>query len=112
MAYKKDNAFDRSARELAIGAKSFSHPARVAILRRLGSVKGCNCGGFVEELPLAQATISQHLAVLVSTGFITRTTQGAMSCYSVDREAIRHFVDLIDDFLKEIEKKGAKQGCC
>ncbi len=112
MAYKKDKAFDRYARDLAIGAKSLSHPARVAILRKLASVKGCSCGGVVDDLPLAQATISQHLAVLVSSGFITRTPQGAMSCYSVDREAIRHFVDAIDGFLSEIEKKSAKQGCC
>lgn len=112
MARQQDKRFSGIATDLASAAKSLSHPARVTILLKLASVKGCSCGDFVKELPLAQATISQHLASLIAAGFITRTRQGPMSCYAVNRRAVHRFGELAETFLLEIEKEISRTKCC
>ena len=97
---------------MATLAKSISHPARVAILLKLASVKGCSCAEFVAELPLAQATVSQHLAVLVNSGLVTRTQQGSMSCYSVNKKTIHRFAEVVQKFLLHIEREAGPNTCC
>lgn len=71
-------------RELAVLAKAVGHPARVAILRRLAADGTCVCGEIVDELPLAQATVSQHLKVLKDAGLVQGEVNGPSVCYCVN----------------------------
>src|SRR5262245_4834507 len=81
--------------ELARLAKALGHPARVAILRRLLGSGECVCGEIVEGLPLAQATVSQHLKVLKSAGLITGEVDGPRVCYCVNPRAVQRIKELI-----------------
>ena len=81
--------------ELAVLAKALAHPARVAILRTLIERGECICGEIVEALPLAQATVSQHLKVLKEAGLIRGDVDGPRVCYCVDPKAVRRFKELI-----------------
>ena len=74
---------------LAAWAKALAHPARVAILQELSARKTCICGEIVEVLPLAQATVSQHLKVLKEAGLVQGTLDGPRSCYCLDAAALR-----------------------
>jgi ArsR family transcriptional regulator len=81
--------------ELARLAKALGHPARVAILRRLLSHGECVCGEIVSGLPLAQATVSQHLKVLKEAGLISGEVDGPRVCYCVNPKAVQRIKDLI-----------------
>jgi len=80
---------------LAALAKALSHPARVRILRLLLSHDACYCGEIVDELPLAQATISQHLKVLKEAGLIVGEIEGMRTCYCADRGRLAELHDLL-----------------
>ena len=75
--------------ELATLAKALGHPARVQIVRFLLSRDSCMCGDIVEELPLAQSTVSQHLKMLKESGLIRGTIDGPRVCYCVETEGAR-----------------------
>ena len=81
--------------ELARLAKALGHPARVAILRMLSERGECICGQIVDLMPLAQATVSQHLKVLKEAGLVEGEVDGPRVCYCVDRRAVRRFKELI-----------------
>jgi ArsR family transcriptional regulator len=81
--------------DLARLAKALGHPARVAIVRRLLSAGECVCGQIVEGLPLAQATVSQHLKVLKSAGLIRGDVDGPRVCYCVNPKAVQRIKELI-----------------
>ena len=81
--------------ELAALAKALGHPARVAILRQLGERGECICGDIVSTLPLAQATVSQHLKVLKEAGLVQGEIDGPRVCYCVDPAAVRRLKDLV-----------------
>src|SRR5512141_2970980 len=69
--------------DLAALARALGHPARVAILRFLASKGSCVCGGIVSSLPLAQATVSQHLKMLKESGLVEGEIDGPRVCYCV-----------------------------
>lgn len=75
--------------ELAALAKAIGHPARVQILRILVRRTACVCGDIVDELPLAQSTVSQHLKVLKEAGLIRGEVDGPRVCYCVEPRALR-----------------------
>ena len=81
--------------ELAQIAKALGHPARIAIMRLLIARGECVCGAIVDELPLAQATVSQHLKVLKDAGLVQGEIDGPRVCYCVNPAAVRRFKDLI-----------------
>jgi ArsR family transcriptional regulator len=81
--------------ELARLAKAMGHPARVAILKLLIARGECVCGAIVDELPLAQATVSQHLKVLKGAGLIQGEIDGPRVCYCVNPAAVRRLKDII-----------------
>jgi ArsR family transcriptional regulator len=81
--------------ELARLAKALAHPARVAILRRLLEHGECVCGEIVSGLPLAQATVSQHLKVLKETGLIQGEVDGPRVCYCVNPKTVKRVQELI-----------------
>jgi ArsR family transcriptional regulator len=81
--------------ELAGLAKAIGHPARVQILRLLVRKQACICGDIVEELPLAQSTVSQHLKVLKEAGLIRGEIDGPRVCYCVEPRGLRRLRALI-----------------
>lgn len=82
--------------ELAALAKALGHPARVAILRQLAQDGECVCGQIVSALPLAQATVSQHLKVLKDAGLVQGEVDGPRVCYCIDPKAVKRFQKLVD----------------
>ena len=75
--------------ELAALAKAVAHPARVRIVRLLLRRTSCMCGDIVDELPLAQSTVSQHLKVLKAAGLIRGEVEGPRVCYWVEPRTVR-----------------------
>lgn len=69
--------------------KALSHPARMQIFRYLSENPHCITGDIVEILPLAQATVSQHLKVLRDAGLICGTIEGPATCYCLDDDNVR-----------------------
>ena len=81
--------------ELALLTKAVGHPARVQIMRLLVRREACVCGDIVDELPLAQSTVSQHLKVLKEAGLIRGDIDGPRVCYCVEPRALRRLRALI-----------------
>lgn len=81
--------------ELAALAKAIGHPARVQILRILIQKSACICGDIVDELPLAQSTVSQHLKVLKEAGLIRGEVDGPRICYCMEPRTLRRLKVLV-----------------
>jgi ArsR family transcriptional regulator, arsenate/arsenite/antimonite-responsive transcriptional repressor len=86
--------------QLALFAKALAHPARVRILRLLLACDACYCGQLVDELPLAQATVSQHLKVLKDAGLIVGEIEGLRTSYCASRDRLAHLHELIGSLLE------------
>ena len=85
--------------ELALLAKALGHPARIRILRLLLARDACYCGQIVDELPLAQATVSQHLKVLKDAELVTGEIEGLRTCYCASRERLAEAHQLLGGLL-------------
>ena len=100
MGLSKTEEFTKSQNEIAALAKALGHPARIAILQFLAEQKSCVCGDIVNELPLSQSTVSQHLKELKKVGLIKGDIEGSSVCYCVDvkvlTKAKKMLVDLFD----------------
>jgi len=81
--------------ELAALAKAIAHPARVQILRILVRKTACVCGDIVDELPLAQSTVSQHLKMLKEAGLVRGDVDGPRVCYCIEPRALRRLKVLV-----------------
>jgi DNA-binding transcriptional ArsR family regulator len=81
--------------EIALLAKALGNPVRVRILRLLLSRDACYCGQIVDELPLAQATVSQHLKILKDAGLVRGDIEGPRVCYCANRERLRQLGALV-----------------
>jgi len=81
--------------ELAKLTKALAHPARVAILKLLIQRGECICGAIVDELPLAQATVSQHLKVLKEAGLVQGEIDGPRVCYCVNPAGVRRLKEIV-----------------
>ena len=86
MGTTKTENFTASQVRIAQLAKAIGHPARIAILQYLISCQSCVCGDIVDELPLAQATVSQHLKELKDAGIIQGEISGAKTCYCINEQ--------------------------
>ncbi len=86
MGLTKTEEFTKAQNDLALMAKALGHPARVAILQYLIRSKSCICGDIVDELPLSQSTVSQHLNELKKAGLIKGNIEGASVCYCIDEK--------------------------
>jgi len=84
MGATKTEEFTTEENRIAELAKAFAHPARVAILRLLAEKKACVCGDLVDELPLSQATVSQHLKELKRIGIIKGDINPPRVCYCIN----------------------------
>jgi ArsR family transcriptional regulator len=89
MGASKSESFSAEHNEMAILFKALSNPARVAIVDYLLSVDSCICGDIVNELPLAQSTISQHLKELKNANIIKGSIDGTAICYCINQETIQ-----------------------
>jgi DNA-binding transcriptional ArsR family regulator len=84
MGLTKTQNFSAKQNQLASLTKALAHPARIAILEHLLKHQTCICGDLVEELPLAQATVSQHLKELKAVGIIKGEIEGTSVCYCIN----------------------------
>ncbi|SEA62299.1 ArsR/SmtB family transcription factor [Pedobacter hartonius] len=84
MGLTKTEIFTEEQNRLAVLLKAMAHPARIAILQHIIQTNACICGDLVEELGLAQATISQHLKELKTAGLIQGTIEGVSVCYCIN----------------------------
>ena len=112
MAYNKKDEFSRADKKAAEFARALSHPARIAILRKLAKENKCICGEIVDIMPLAQSTVSQHLKDLKSSGLVQGEIDGATSCYCINTTNLEKE---IDDFMKLLEMfkiKIKENKCC
>jgi predicted transcriptional regulator len=87
MGLTKTEIFTEEQNRLAVMLKALAHPARIAILQQLIQANACVCGSLVDELGLAQATISQHLKELKNAGLIQGTIEGVSVCYCIEPKA-------------------------
>src|SRR5690554_7015652 len=109
MGVTKTNLFTTEQNELAKVAKALAHPARVAILQHLLKTNTCINGDLVQELGLAQATISQHLRELKEIGIIQGTIEGVSVCRSEEHTSeLQSRPHLVCRLLLEKKKKKKK----
>lgn len=107
---KKAEDFSAKDSILAKYAKALSHPARIAILNLLVQKQTCICGDIVEELPLAQSTVSQHLKVLKEAGLIKGEIEGSTVCYCIDEVEWKLAKNIINDLFLSFQSCSSK--CC
>lgn len=88
---------DKSAEALARLAWAVAHPARVRIIRLLASRAACVCGEIVDELPLAQSTVSQHLKILKEAGLVQGEVDGPKVCYCINPNKLQELKALVAD---------------
>lgn len=103
MGITKTDHFTAKQNELAILAKAIGHPARIAILEYLMKVDTCICGDIVNEMPLAQPTVSQHLKELKNAGLIKGNIEGNAICYCINEEGfekIKSFFQQVENYTK------------
>jgi ArsR family transcriptional regulator len=108
MGVTKTEGFTPQQNELAILAKALGHPARIAIIEYLLKTDTCICGDIVNELPLAQPTVSQHLKELKNAGLIKGNIEGTAICYCINQEG---FVKL-KSFFQNMNAHFTKKDCC
>ena len=86
MGITKSDIFTTKQNHLAAVLKALAHPARIAILQHIIKQNACICNDLVQELGLAQATISQHLKELKNIGIIKGNIEGTSVCYCIDEK--------------------------
>lgn len=101
MGVSKTNLFNRKQNRIAEYAKVLGHPARIAIIESILKRKACICGDLVDELGLAQATISQHLKALKEVGIIQGTIDGPSICYCIDERVWSEIREYFGAFLSQ-----------
>jgi DNA-binding transcriptional ArsR family regulator len=96
MGLTKTEGFTKTQIDLAAITKALGHPARIAILQFLASRQACVCGDIVDELPLSQSTVSQHLKELKTAGLVKGDIEGPSVCYCIDEKAWVHAKQIIN----------------
>ena len=110
MGTTKTELFSPEQNDIASVLKALGHPARIAILDYLLKVNQCICGDLVEVLPLAQATVSQHLKELKTAGLIKGTVEGAAICYCIDKKGVEKLQGYFGEVLDRLDNCNDK--CC
>ena len=109
MGLTKTEIFTEAQNKLAVQLKAIAHPARIAILQELIKANACICGDLVEELGLAQATISQHLKELKNAGLIKGTIEGVSVCYCIEPNAWKDLEKKVNSLFQSFKDP---QNCC
>jgi predicted transcriptional regulator len=110
MGVTRTEIFTDEQNHLAVMLKAIAHPARIAILQHIIKANACICGDLVDELGLAQATISQHLKELKNAGLIQGSIDGASVCYCIEPKAWKALNSLLNNFFESY--KGSANTCC
>jgi ArsR family transcriptional regulator len=110
MGATKTEHFNEKQNQIATMAKALGHPARIAIMEYLMKVNACICGDIVNELPLAQPTVSQHLKELKNAGLIKGNIEGNAICYCIDEKALEILQTYFSSMAANLENK--KNNCC
>lgn len=105
----KTEMYTEFQNEIALISKVFGHPARVAILQYLFKINTCVCGDIVNEIGLAQSTISQHLKELKHLGLIKGSVSGASVCYCIDKE---NWNKMKETMLPFLDQDLSAKDCC
>jgi DNA-binding transcriptional ArsR family regulator len=108
MGLTKTEGFTKTQVQLATFAKALGHPARIAILQFLATQKTCICGDIVDELPLSQSTVSQHLKELKNVGLIKGNVEGPTVCYCIDEKNWQVVKTSLADLFRNFDPKN----CC
>jgi predicted transcriptional regulator len=109
MGLTKTEIFSDKQNKLAVMMKALAHPARIAIIQQLIRSNACICGELVDELGLAQATISQHLKELKNAGLIKGTIEGTSVCYCIDEKMWKQYRKEMENFFIIYN---AEDSCC
>ena len=110
MGTTKTEEFTIKQNKIAKYAKALAHPARIAILDLLMKKQACICGDIVDELPLSQSTVSQHLKELKDAGLIKGDIDGVKVCYCIDEKVIEKLQTYFFNITEKLEKR--KNNCC
>jgi DNA-binding transcriptional ArsR family regulator len=110
MGASKITEYTKNEIELANYAKALSHPARIAILNLLVKKQACVCGDIVDELPLSQSTVSQHLIKLKEAGLIKGDIDGASVCYCIDEKVWKKAMSQLGELFQTL--LSSKSKCC
>ena len=108
MGATKTEHFTEQQNKMANIAKALGHPARIAIIEYLLRVNECICGDIVNELPLAQPTVSQHLKELKNAGIIKGNIEGNSVCYCINEKTI----EILNSYFSKIIETVSKSKCC
>ncbi|HAF76043.1 MAG TPA: transcriptional regulator [Maribacter sp.] len=107
MGLTKSQIFNAEQNDLAIIFKVLSNPARIAILQYISRQDACICNDIVDEIGLAQPTISQHLKELKSIDLIRGEIEGKKVCYCINLQKWTAIQDLLNSFFNT-----TKSNCC
>lgn len=110
MGATKTEHFSGEQNEMATLARALGHPARIAIIEYLLSVDACICGDIVNELPLAQPTVSQHLKELKNAGLIKGSIEGNAICYCINDDALGKLQTFFGNIADKLKVKNSN--CC
>lgn len=108
MGLTKTEEFTKTQNDLAALTKALGHPARIAIVQFLIRTKSCVCGDIVDELPLSQSTVSQHLKELKKVGLIKGDIDGPSVCYCIDEKVWTKAKKAIHELFESYKEPG----CC
>lgn len=110
MGITKSDHFSDDQNEIANLLKALGHPARIAIMEFLLKTEACICGDIVNELPLSQPTISQHLKELKNAHLIKGNIEGKSICYCVNPDVILQIQKYFAAITNILQMK--KDSCC
>ena len=106
MGVTRTEVFTAAQNQIARLAKALGHPARVAIIDYLMQQESCICKDIVEELPLSQPTISQHLKALKDAGLIKGSIEGNTVCYCLDESGFEQLLNYASRIVQKADSKG------
>mgnify|MGYP001111718925 CR=1 FL=1 len=109
MGLTKSEKFTEEQNQIAALAKVLGHPARIAILQHIVKMDSCICGDLVQEIGLAQPTISQHLKELKNSGIIKGDIEGTSVCYCIDQ---KNWAQIAKTFASFFEFSSNPSNCC
>jgi DNA-binding transcriptional ArsR family regulator len=109
MGITKTEIFTEEQNQIALFAKVLGHPARVSILQHLFKINSCVCGDLVEQIGLAQPTISQHLKELKLAGLIKGNIEGTSVCYCIHQE---NWTKMKEKMFQFMDQDISKSDCC
>lgn len=109
MGATKTEHYTKRQNDIAIISKALGHPARIAIMEYLLKVNTCICGDIVNELPLAQPTISQHLKELKNAGLIKGSIEGNAVCYCINENTLTKMQTYFETMASKLT---SKNNCC